>query len=159
MSETIKSKNIFFESNFIMIKYLVKVKICKFLLILKIVYLFPVYSFADPLKDLEVSNKVTSHYNAGDLKKVENSINDFSNEQLKEVWISNLLLKYYAKNDLKEVVRLYPKLNDNNLQQLWVSNILIKALSLKKCKIGKSFIDKLENDNLRKVWKVNYLNC
>ena len=43
---------------------------CKFLLILKIVYLFPVYSLADPLKDLEVSNKISSHYSAGDLKKI-----------------------------------------------------------------------------------------
>ena len=84
-------------------------KICKFLLILKLVYLFPVYSLADPLNDLEVSNKISSHYSAGDLKKVENLINDFSNEQLKETWISNLLVKYYANNDLKDCKTLQVK--------------------------------------------------
>ena len=134
-------------------------KFIKFLFILIHFYFISSNSFADPLKDLKLNNEITSLYKAGNLKKVEDLLNGFSNEQLKMTWVSNLLLKYSQKSDLNSVVRLHKKLKDQNLQQIWTSNILLQALKLKKCKIGKSFIGKLKDENLRKTWKLNYSRC
>ena len=46
-------------------------------------------SFADQMKDIKLSTEIASQYEADNLKKVEDLLNGFSNEQLKMIWVSN----------------------------------------------------------------------